>query len=90
MVRKSEKVKRRGGKTDQTDFGEWISLRLEKRGLLQDDLALFLGLGKSSVSGIMNGSRGLRIEQFILMADFFGVSSKELFKAMGIRGPLKG
>lgn len=89
MVKKREMVKRRGGQTGLCPFGAFLVGKLEGEGLRQDDLAAKLRIGKSSVTGIMNGTRGLKLEQFVIMADLLGVGSKELFKAMKIRPPAK-
>ena len=67
-------------KSPRTDFGSRIHQLRVEAGLSQREVADYLGIGQPSYADWERRNVALSAEQFVKLADFFGVSVEELFK----------
>lgn len=67
-------------KSTRTDFGSRIHQLRVEAGLSQKEVADFLGIGQPSYADWERRNVALSAEQFVKLADFFGVPVEELFK----------
>lgn len=67
-------------KSTRTDFGSRIHQLRVNAGLSQKEVADFLGIGQPSYADWERRNVALSAEQFVKLADFFGVPVEELFK----------
>jgi len=67
-------------KSTRTDFGSRVHQLRISAGLSQREVAEYLGIGQPSYADWERRNVALSAEQFVKLADFFGVSIEELFK----------
>lgn len=70
----------RPAKSERSDFGARIRELRIASGLSQSEVAEYLGIGQPSYADWERRNVALSAEQFVKLADFFGVGVEELFK----------
>ena len=65
------------------NFADWLQQQLDKRGWSQAELSRRSAIPTGQLSRILNGSRNAGPEPCIALAQAFGLSREEVFRARG-------
>jgi transcriptional regulator with XRE-family HTH domain len=68
-------------------FSDWLLSELKSRKMSQSDLAHDAGLGRGTISNIMNGTRNVGQDTLIAIAHGLHLSRETVFRAAGLLPP---
>jgi transcriptional regulator with XRE-family HTH domain len=72
---------------DRIDFSQWLQEQMNERGLSQSDLARLAGVTRSSINGILVGTRGPGPDLCNAIARGLKLPPEVVFRAAGLLPP---
>lgn len=74
--------------TKMTDLARWIRRELQKRGLTQNQAAVYAGVAPATISEILNKEHIPKVETLFRLADYLDTSREQVLRLAGHLPPV--
>ena len=70
-----------------SDLAAWLRAELNRRGLTQNVVAVYAGVGQATISDILNKGHVPKVETLFRLADYFETSREQILRLAGHLSP---